>query len=156
MFQKMSASAVFPWFVELNKQKHPNLQGTQKSSRCSCCSSLRSSVAFSSGVGRMPFLLKSQTGSHRGADTPCPPHCPCIFPPALSPGPPRAVSFLLELKYKNKKHRAFMQISRCLGTHKLQGFISETRANLNSLRAEKICYLTELSARLKMGLVPGL
>ncbi|XP_070235351.1 calcium and integrin-binding family member 4 isoform X5 [Bos mutus] len=42
-------------------------------------------------------------------------------------GPPRTVSFLFELQCKSKKHRAFMQISganRCLGTRKLQGFIS--------------------------------
>lgn len=30
MFPKTSASAVFPWFPELNKQKHPNLQGATK------------------------------------------------------------------------------------------------------------------------------
>lgn len=35
MFPKMSASAVFPWFPELNKQKHPNLQGSYKNSRFS-------------------------------------------------------------------------------------------------------------------------
>lgn len=114
---------------------------------------------FSSEVGRMSSLPGGQTEclrSDQGSDTTCPPHCPCIFLQPLSPGPLKGFPSSLSSSTKTKKRKAFMQIScanRCLGTHKLQGFIRYTQTNLNSLWAPKICRLTELSAGLGMGQV---
>lgn len=116
---------------------------------------------FRSEMERMPSLLKGPTECHssdQGYET----HIYSDLSPTLSlylPLPhlsrsPGRVSFLLELKYKSKKCKAFMQISsanRCLETHKLQVFIRYTRTNTNSLWAQKICYLTQLSAGLETG-----
>lgn len=81
-----------------------------------------------------------------------------LYPPPLPSlqGPFQHFPSSLSSSTKNKKQSAFMQIShanRCLGTHKLQGFIRQTQENLNYLRAQKICYPPDLSAGLKMGCV---
>lgn len=156
MSQKMSVSDVFPWLPELNKQKHPNPSGSWKSSRFSSGSKAREPNCIQLRSGENALTLKrsdwapqarSRTRHHLSLTV-------LVSSSTLPFRAPRVVSVLLELKYKNKKHKIFVQIScenRHPGTLQLQDLISYTQTNPNSLWAEQTCDLVDLSAGLEMG-----